>query len=269
MHQINKLLIDLADWTLNANSEKAAFVPSEAAAAAGGPPSGEMPPADPAAAADPMAAAAGGPPPMGGPPPGAGSPPPVPGGQGDPLSALVPVIQQIVTQTMQQMGMGGGGMPGGAPGAPGAAGAGGKAKIDPAFIYQELSRVRKMLSGVFEQQGWPLPPDILDDPAVGALAMGQSPVSAPIGAEGGAPGAAPPGGAPPGGAPPGGAPASPGGFPAIGTSPAIQPIQPPKQASDVLGFPDVFGTPTQEKLTDQEQRLQALARTARQRTTAA
>src|SRR5690349_15110854 len=101
-HQVQKSLLELAQWRLNAAYEKDAFVPSDPVAAAGGaaggdPAAGGAPP-DPAAGGDP--AAAGAPPPVAGPAPAGstGTPPPV-----DPMASMQPMIMQMIQQTLQQM----------------------------------------------------------------------------------------------------------------------------------------------------------------------
>ncbi len=215
MPQIHALLLDVAAWKLAHEQEKVAFVPSGGDPAAGGAPPGDpaaaggMPPGDPAAA--------------GGAPAGGGVPP------FDP-SMLTPMIQQAVQQAMQGAG---GGM--GAQSPTGPAGVGQKMKIDPTMVYLQLGRMNKLMIHLFEQMGWPVPPDTLNDDAMIQQAAGQGgPGAGMPGATGGAPS---PGGAPaPGGAPPpapGGDPAAqePQGLPGIGQSPAINPIQPAKTAS--------------------------------------
>jgi len=123
------------------------------------------------------------------------------GGGGDIMS----MITQAVTQAMAQQGggAGAGGKPGGA------------AKVDPAMLYLELGRVRKMLDGLFRHMDIPLPPDILDDNMVAQQIAGGGAQSQPIG-PGGDPAAA------------GGDPAAQGpqGMPGIGQSPPINPIEP-------------------------------------------
>jgi hypothetical protein len=97
--------------------------------------------------------------------------------------------------------------------APGA-GAAAKPKIDPTFIYMELSRIRKLQTHMMQQTGIDLPPDILDDGAVAQQLNGTPPESQALGQE-----PAPP--APPAGGAMG------GGMPGIGESPAINPIEAP------------------------------------------
>lgn len=123
--------------------------------------------------------------------------------------ALAALITQIVQQVMQQQG--------GGTGTPGPAGPGkGSAKIDPGLVYMELGRVRKLLTGMYQNLDWELPPDILDDSAVAqSVAGGAPPAGQPLPAGG----ASPAGGAPP--ADPAAA-----GLPGIGQSSPINPIQP-------------------------------------------
>jgi len=194
-HEINPVLLDMAEWRLKGDAEKTAFVPTDPAAA-GAPPmdpmagGGGMPPMDPMAAGgmppmDPMAAAGGMPP-----APPAAAPPAVP--PVDPAAA------------------------GATPGA--------KPKIDPTFIYMELSRVRKLLTHMMQNTGIDLPPDILDDGAVAQQLNGTPHDSAPLGQEGGAP------------------PAGPQGLPGIGGEAPINPISPidvpggEKQSIDVMSL---------------------------------
>lgn len=204
-------LFDIAAWQLNNANEKQAFVPSDPAAAGGDPmAAGGMPPgADPAMAGggatpmDPMAAGGAGPPgmdPMAG---GAG------GAPGAPLDPMM--IQQIVQAVLQQTGGGAAGGPAGAAG-PGK----GSAKVDPGLIYMELGRVRKLLTGMYQNLDWELPPDILDDAAVAQSVIGGQPAGQPLPA-GGAPAGGDPAAAAGGGAP---------GLPAVGQSGAINPIEP-------------------------------------------
>lgn len=177
MHEINQTLIDVADWRVRGNVEKEAFVPTptDPAAAAGGgmppgmPPDGQMP-------ADPMAMGGGMPPAMGGGmPPAAGGAPPM----------LDPIIQQSITQAvqaaMQQGGAGGEGSK--------VAGPGKGAKVDPGLLYMELGRIRKMMTTMFQNLGWELPPDILDDTMVAQAVSGGAPAGQPTNA--GAPPAPP------------------------------------------------------------------------------
>jgi len=126
---------------------------------------------------------------------------------------IAALVSQMVQQEMAKAGMGAG--MGGAPGAPGA---GGKLKIDPAFLYMEVARVRKLLTHIIQKTGLGMPEDILDDGVVAQATMGQQPASAPLGQEG-AP-AGPEGGMP--------------GLPGIGQSGPISPIEPPKTAEDML-----------------------------------
>lgn len=154
--------------------------------------------------------------------PMAGGMPPGGGGGGSPtdlISALMPAIQQAIQQAMA-------GGAGGAAGGPKVGGPGAGAKIDPGMIYMELGRVRKLLTGMYQNLQWDLPPDILDDQMVAQSVAGQQPVSPPTDAGAGAP-------------PP------PPGLPALGGSGAINPIQAPgggatKQSSllDILRMPE-------------------------------
>ena len=134
----------------------------------------------------------------------------------DPSMGAPPDIQGMITQAVQQAM---GGAPGGAPGAPGAGGAGAKPKIDPTFIYMELSRIRKIQTHLLQHMGIDLPPDILDDGSVAQMMTGAMPESPPIGQES----AAPTEGDPAGG----------GGLPGIGQTAPVSPIEAPKQASEI------------------------------------
>jgi hypothetical protein len=112
-------------------------------------------------------------------------------------SIVSQVVQQLLPQLQRQMG-------GAAGGTGGPAGPGKNAKIDPGMIYMELGRVRKLLTTMFQNLNWDLPPDILDDQMVAQSVAGQLPASQPTDAGGGA-------------AP---------GLPAMGGAPAINPIAP-------------------------------------------
>lgn len=226
-HQINPALFEIAEWRLQ-GEEKRAFVPQGAtdpAAAAGGMPPGMDP------------AAMGGMPPgmdpaaMGGMPPGMdpaamGAMPPAP-----PSAPMAPMAQPAAQ--------------------PGAPGAGGKSnKIDPAFIYMELSRLRKLVTHMMQHVGVDMPPDILEDNTVAMVAQGQQPQSQPIGQGG----QAEQGGA---------------SLPGIGGSGAINPIQPAgggggteKPASDILAM---FRTPPGAPVNydNMANRIDALARLSR------
>jgi len=204
-HGINPVLLDYADWRLAGDHEKAAFVPGGAAdpAAAGGMPmdpamaGGAMPPMDPMAA--------GGAPPMD--PAMAGGAPPM-----DPMAMA-------------------GAPPAAAPAAApanGAPGAGGKPKIDPTFIYMELSRVRKLLTHMLQQTGIDLPPDILDDGSVAQVMQGQQPNSNPIGQE-------------PQTAAPAPAPGAEASLPALGGEGPVSPISAPGEKAGAL---QMFRAPT-------------------------
>jgi hypothetical protein len=189
MQQIDPILFELAELQLNDSAEKLAFVPS----------------ADPAAGGDPAAMdpSMGGMPPAGAAPPstaGGGAPPPF-----DP-SAMMPMIQQAVQQAM------GGGAAGGNPAAPGGGpvGVGAKLKIDPTMVYLKLGRLEKLMLHMYEQLGWPIPPDTLNDDAMIQAATGMPASPSPAGD----PAA--------GGAPAGG----PAGMPALPGTPAVNPIQP-------------------------------------------
>jgi len=89
--------------------------------------------------------------------------------------------KQAFTPPPMDPAMMGGAPPMGPP--PGAPGAGGSKKIDPAFIYMELSRVRKLLTTLFQNMDMKLPGDILDDSSVAQVMSGQIPSSNPIGQE--------------------------------------------------------------------------------------
>jgi len=221
-HEMNPMLFDLAEWRLAGENEKKAFVPGDPAA--GGMPPGAMPPGG-APPMDPMAG--GGAPPMD--PAMAGAAPPMdPAAMAGAPPAAAP-----------------------APAAGGAPGAGGKPKIDPTFIYMELSRVRKLLTHMMKHTGIDMPPDILDDGAVAMVAQGQMPQSAPLGA--GAEGAPPEGG--------GGGPALPG----IGGNAPVSPIEAPsgpeKAGADALSM---FRGPVDGEREDASQlRLDAISAMSR------
>ena len=225
MAQIDPILLELAELRLRqAGFNKVAFIPGgDPSGGAGGPPPGAGgPPVDPSIMGG--APGAGGPPPdpsmgAGGPPPdpstGAGGPPPggdPSGGAGGPdlMSALMPAIQQAVQQAVQQA-MGGQGTPGAGPTA---LGPGKGAKIDPGMIYMVLGRIMKMQTYMFQQLGWSIPPDFLNDDATAQSVMGQPPTSL-MGPQGG--------GAATSGDPSGGAPPS---LPGIGGSGPLSPVQP-------------------------------------------
>lgn len=200
-HKMNETLFDVAEWRLRGEAEKQAFVPQGAT--------------DPAAAA----------PPPGGAPPG-----------GDPMAAMAmggmaPPMDPMAAAGAPAMAGAAAAPPAGA--APGQPGAGGKAKIDPAFIYMELSRVRKLLTHFMQHAGVDMPNDILDDNTVAMVAQGMQPQSAAIGAGGQAEQGM-------GGDPMG------GGMPGIGGSPPINPIEPAggaeKPAHDVMSM---FRGPTE------------------------
>lgn len=219
-HSINPALLDVAMWKLQHQQEaaalqKQAFVPAGDPSGAGAPPGGAPPGAAPPGGAPPGMPMD---PSMGGAPPG--GPPPF-----DP-NVLMPMIQQAVQQALAGSGAGGAAA-GGAPGAPGAAGPGKGAKVDPGLIYLELGRMRKLMTGMYERNQWPLPPDILDDQSVAAVAAGQQPTSQPLGAD---PAAA-------GGDPSMAGPATPQAIPGIGGQAPIQPIEGMKTASlhELLG----------------------------------
>jgi hypothetical protein len=162
----NKVLLKLAAWRLK-EQEKVAFVPAgdpsmaSAAPGAGGAPPG----ADPAGAGgmppmDPSAAMTGGAPAPPAPAPdpsmagGSGAAPMPSGGGGLDADRIRQIIRQ---EMMQHHAQGGGG---------GAGGAGGpaKPKQDINTVSMDMYQVKKMLTYFFNQQGIPLPPDILDGP---------------------------------------------------------------------------------------------------------
>ena len=226
MQKINEMLINVAEWRLKGETQKRAFVPPEGDPAAGGgaPPGGDpsgggMPPGmDPSmmGGAPPMdPSMMGGAPPMdpsmmGGMPPAA---PPAP--------AAAPA----------------------APGQPGAAAP--KPKIDPAFIYLELSRVRKLLTHFMRNQGVDLPPDILDDGSVASVMQGQQPQSQPIAG------------------PADQAQAQQTGLPAVGGSSAVNPMQPAggeKQGSVISLFQPVQVGNSFDSMTERLNALSALSR---------
>jgi len=245
-YQIFPELIALAEWGLQneAQGEKKAFAPP-----AGDPAAAGGAPMDPAAAGggappmDPMAAA-GGAPPMD--PMAAGGAVP-PGGAG----AVPPELQAMVDQAVaaSQAGAGAAGAAAGGAGA-GPGGAGSK-KVDPGFMYMELSRIRKMVDQVMKHNNIPMPPDILDDATTAEAVMGAGPQSQPLGAEGAA-------GAPPAG-PEGGA-----ELPAIGGNAAVTPIEPAKTAAELVRSDINVGQPvTSSALQRQGQSLDALAALSR------
>lgn len=206
-HEINPVLVDVADWRVRGDAEKKAFVPpgmDPMAAGGGAPPMGAPPMGAPPMGAPPMdPAAMGGAPPMD-PAMAAGGAPP-----------MDPVIQQAITQAVQTAMGGGAGGPGGPAGAGPGKGAG---KVDPGLIYMEMGRIRKMMTTMFQNLGWELPPDILDDEMVAQSVVGGAPAGQPTDAAGGAPPAPPAdpaaGGAPP--LPPGIDPAALQGMPGTG-----------------------------------------------------
>lgn len=138
---INTKLLEQARQNVR-QLNKMAFV------AAGDPSMGAAPPGgDPAAAggAPPMdPAAAGGAPPMD--PAAAGGAPPA--GGGDPMAALMPMIQMAVQQAMAANG-GGGGQSG-----PQAGGPGIKPKID---VNVEIMQIKKMLAKIVDAMGIHIP----------------------------------------------------------------------------------------------------------------
>ncbi len=109
------------------------------------------------------------------------------------------------------------------PAAPPADQAGGavkKPKLDPAAIYVEQVRNRKLLIGLYQQLGLNMPDDILDDEDIMAPGIVEKPKpAAPPKAEG------------------------PAGLPAIGDSPAINPIEPAPMAGP--GIAELMGQPGQ------------------------
>ena len=212
-YEINPVLLDVASWAIDGEREKQAFTP---------------PPMDPAmmGGAPPMdPAMMGGAPPMG-PPPGAppmdpammgGAPPMDPAMMGGtPPAAPAPA-------------------PAPAPGANG--GAGGSKKIDPAFIYMELSRVRKLLTTLFQNLDMKLPGDILDDSSVAQVMSGQIPSSNPIGQEP--------------------APPTDPSLPGIGGAGPVAPVEAPKTAS----VKDLFAAdaPSFDKSSDMADALMRLS----------
>jgi hypothetical protein len=226
LQEVNPVLIDCARWRVQGEHEKQAFIPpgGDPAAMGGAPPMdpaamGGAPPMDPAAmgGAPPMdPAMAGGGMPMDPAMAGGGMPPmdPMAGG-----GAIDPATQAAIDAAVQAaLGATGGGAAGA--GAPGAAGPGKGAKIDPGMIYMELGRMRKMMTTMFQNLSWELPPDILDDQAVAQSVSGMDPASPPTDQAVAAP-----------------APAEQPGLPAIGQTAAVNPIEPiggggaPKQAN--------------------------------------
>ena len=168
---INRTL--LAELKALSRGEKSAFVPGPGMQPQGQPagPSGAaqpQAPMPPSPYSDPSAMAAAGAP--AGPMPQA--PPQAPpggaeqgAGGGDALSALAPMIDQRVQALLAQQGQGG------QAGAAGA-GAGGKPKapkVDPELLHQDVAELkqnaiytRKLLTALLEQNGKPMPYDILD-----------------------------------------------------------------------------------------------------------
>jgi len=237
-HEINPVLLDVAKWAAVGKQEKRGFVP----------PGGGMPPMDPMMGGPPP----GGPPP-GGPPPGGmppmdpmmgGAPPmgPPPGAPPmDPMMGGAPPMGPPPGPPM--------GPPPGAPpmdptmgGAPPPA-AGGSKKIDPAFLYMELSRVRKLLTSLFKNLDMQLPTDVLDDSSVAQVMSGQVPESTPIGQE-----------------------PQPPELPGIGGTGPVSPVAPPKTAS----VKDIFnnngmgvGTEITASSHSSTDRIDALAKLAR------
>jgi hypothetical protein len=94
------------------------------------------------------------------------------------------------------------------------------------MIYLQLGRLVKLMTTHFKNLGWDLPPDILDDDMVAQAVVGQSAATA----------------APPGGG--GGAEAGPQGLPAVGQTPAVNPIQPIDQggATKQSSVLDIFSS---------------------------
>jgi len=250
-HQIYPQLLKMAEWrvkrenTANQTRQKEAFVPPAGDPAAGGgaPPmdpmaaGGGAPPMDPMAAGamppgDPAMAAGGAVPPMD---PMAGGMPPGGGG-----GAVPPEIQAAIDQAVQAAMGGQGGAGAGAGAGPGA---GGAKKIDPAFIYMELSRVRKLLTNLHQQANMPMPPDILDDQTVAQTMAGQQPQSQPLEQSAGE--------------------ASPG-LPSIGGQAPISPVEPVKTAADMLDIPkSVEGPITSTTFREQGERLDMIGALAR------
>ncbi|GAG67449.1 unnamed protein product [marine sediment metagenome] len=59
-------------------------------------------------------------------------------------------------------------------------GKGGSSKIDPSMIYTEMINVRRLLTTMFKNLGWELPPDVLDNTEIArAIASGESASAAP------------------------------------------------------------------------------------------
>jgi hypothetical protein len=72
------------------------------------------------------------------------------------------MIQQMVTQAVQQAMGGQGGAAAGGPA--GAAGAGKPVKASLETVAMDIYQVKTLLVSMFNQQGWPLPSNILDGP---------------------------------------------------------------------------------------------------------
>ena len=186
---IDSNLLKLAAWKLQ-RSEKKGFVPP----GGGMDPmmGGGMPPMDPMMG--------GGMPPMD-PMMGGGMPPMDPAMMGGAPPAPAPP-------------------PAEAPADPAAGGAVKKPKLDPAAIYVEQVRNRKLLIGLYQQLGLNLPENILDDEDIIAPGVIDKPKPAEPPKEEG-----------------------PTGLPPVGDSPAINPIEPAQMAGPSIA--DLMGQPGQ------------------------
>jgi hypothetical protein len=256
-YQIYPQLLKMAEWRLdNAGAaEKTAFTPPQGDPMAGGAPpmdpmaaGGGAPPMDPMAAGggmppmDPMAA--GGMPPMDPMAAGGGMPPmdPMAGGMppGGGAGAVPPEIQAMVDQAVQAaMAGSGGALPG----------QGGTKKIDPAFMYMELSRIRKLMTNLYQHMGINLPDDILEDQTTAQSLMGGQPQSQPTDVPAAAGGG--------GGEPP--------ALPGIGGQAPLAPIEPAKTAAARMGIAVAnVGRPiSTQTFRDNSQSLDVLAALSR------
>jgi len=166
MYEIPQQLLSLATWQLsdkngNSGQTKEAFIPS----GAGGMDAAGMPPEAAAGMASPMAPAAPVDPAAMGMMPGMDMGMGMPGAPMPelPMPAPAPLPSEATPPTTST--------------------GGGSKKIDPAMIYTEMINIRKMLSLMFQNLGWELPPDVLNSGEIGrAMASGESlppPPSAP------------------------------------------------------------------------------------------
>jgi len=243
-YQIYPQLLEMATWRLDNETarQKVAFAPPGDPAAGGAPPMDPMaagaaaPPMDPMAAggAPPVDPMAGGgaesamDPMAGGMPPGGGA------------GAMPPEIQMAIDQAVQTAVANQGAA---APAGPG----GGTKKIDPAFMYMELSRIRKLITNLYQQTGMPLPDDILEDQTTAQALMGSQPQSQPTDAAASAPADA----------------AASAALPGIAGQTPISPIEPAKTAANILGANDVGQPISAATFQKQSKNLDVLAALAR------